>query len=304
MTDFSGGFNNDPYLSDNSTNEWNTDGQNNGLRLTIVNALDDDWQVEFQSAVYDWENGDPDALTLTTSKVDVDSSCSPINGVMKVCNGNYGETGWLGINGIITTQRTGIIQNSVAKMNEYYLSNAGDAERQYTMCHEIGHGFGLPHTDENFDNADLGNCLDYTRNPENNLHPDDSNFARLVSLYGRVVTTSGRRLLLRGSAGAGSNMDDMDMNMDMDMDIAAPRIPADEEDSTSTPLNPRLLSAYQKAMVDLEQDMFTTDHHYAGEQSPSSSGWRLLESHRRGRKFERNLGEGFMLHVSVLHPLR
>ena len=51
-------------------------------------------------------------------------------------------------------------------------------------CHEIGHGFGLPHTDENFNNPDLGNCMDYTSRPQNNLHPDASNFARLRSMYG------------------------------------------------------------------------------------------------------------------------
>lgn len=262
LTDFGGGFNNDPYLSDNSTSRWNNGGRQNGLRLELVNACDDSWQVEFHKVVYDWDNGDPDALTLTTTRVDVDHSCSPMDGVMKVCNGNYGETGWLGINMIISNERTGI-RNSVAKMNEYYLKNAGEAARQYTMCHEIGHGFGLPHTDENFDNTDLGNCLDYTRHPEHNLHPDYSNFARLESLYGLVS----RRFLLRS--------------------------PGSDNARAHPPLNPRLLSASQEAMVELEQDMFTTNY----------GGWRLLESHRQGRKFGRYLGEGYMLHVNVLHPL-
>ena len=52
-----------------------------------------------------------------------------------------------------------------------------------TMCHELGHGFGLPHTDENFHNKDLGNCLDYTVNPENNLHPGAINLDRLRDMY-------------------------------------------------------------------------------------------------------------------------
>lgn len=55
----------------------------------------------------------------------------------------------------------------------YYLS----------FCTEIGHGFGLPHTDENHNNQDTGNCLDYTNNPENNLHPGQVNFNRLASAY-------------------------------------------------------------------------------------------------------------------------
>lgn len=46
-----------------------------------------------------------------------------------------------------------------------------------------GHGFGLPHTDENPNNSDLGNCLDYTNWPENNQLPGEVNFARLRSIY-------------------------------------------------------------------------------------------------------------------------
>ena len=47
-----------------------------------------------------------------------------------------------------------------------------------------GHGFGLPHTDENFYNKDLGNCMDYTNNPEANKSPDESNYKFLFELYG------------------------------------------------------------------------------------------------------------------------
>ena len=50
-------------------------------------------------------------------------------------------------------------------------------------CHEIGHGFGLPHTDENFVNENQGNCLDYTMRPESNMHPGDVNFYKLLSMY-------------------------------------------------------------------------------------------------------------------------
>ena len=48
---------------------------------------------------------------------------------------------------------------------------------------KIGHGFGLGHTDEVFDNADTGNCLDYSHNPGANLHPGQVNFERLQQMY-------------------------------------------------------------------------------------------------------------------------
>lgn len=125
----------DPFVGnsvgDNSTSEWESRaGQ--GLSLEIQNSLDDTWTAIFEQAVSDWDNGDPDALTLTTRTISVDRACSSVDGVMKVCNANYGETGWLGLNELLLLDR-GIIVSSVAKMNEYYLLNSNEAERQYTM---------------------------------------------------------------------------------------------------------------------------------------------------------------------------
>ncbi|CAJ1966254.1 unnamed protein product [Cylindrotheca closterium] len=180
----------DPSVGDNTTYEWEND--KNGLSLEVYNALDDTWQGEYEIAMGDWENGTPDSLTLTSTKVTVDRACTPVDGVMKVCSGNYGETGWLGINELIILNRR-TIKNSVAKMNEFYLLNADADKRRYVMCHEIGHGFGLPHTDEQFDNRDLGDCLDYTNTPRNNLLPGEVNYNKLQVLYG-TVGGGGRKL--------------------------------------------------------------------------------------------------------------
>jgi hypothetical protein len=54
------------------------------------------------------------------------------------------------------------------------------------MFPQLGHAFGLAHTDENFYNSNLGNCLDYTNRPETNQKPDESNFKSLQQLYGDV----------------------------------------------------------------------------------------------------------------------
>lgn len=76
----------DPYVGDNTTNAWKNSG--NGLSLELLNALDDTWQSEFTVAVSDWENGDPDTLTLSVTSGSVDNACKTVNGLMKVCNGN------------------------------------------------------------------------------------------------------------------------------------------------------------------------------------------------------------------------
>lgn len=138
------------------------------------------------------------------------------------------------------------------------------------MCHEIGHGFGLPHTDENFHNADLGNCLDYTNRPKNNLHPDESNYKRLQSLYGVVGgatekdTGKNRRLRSQNS-----------------------------EKSVSAIFTPELKAKYDQAISELEQ--IWRDPH------SSNSGWRLLSEHPRGGDFVRNLDEEHILEVHMLY---
>jgi hypothetical protein len=165
-----------------------------GLTLELLNALDDSWQTYFEQAVYDWESGSPDALSLSTSNVTAESECEQVDGVMKVCNGNYGDTGWRGINEILLNGNDRIV-SSAAKMNEYYLtSTTSSNDKQYTMCHEIGHGFGLPHTDENFLNSALGDCLDYSSNVAKNLKPGQVNYDKLVKAYGVVGSLRGLRL--------------------------------------------------------------------------------------------------------------
>jgi hypothetical protein len=43
--------------------------------------------------------------------------------------------------------------------------------RQMVNCQEIRHTFGLEHQDEDFYNANLNTCMDYTTDPRSNQHP-------------------------------------------------------------------------------------------------------------------------------------
>lgn len=49
--------------------------------------------------------------------------------------------------------------------------------------HEVGHGFGLPHTDEDPYNQNQGNCLDYTKEPAENMYPGGVNLSKLKNMY-------------------------------------------------------------------------------------------------------------------------
>lgn len=193
---------------------WKRSNVDGGLTLNIVNALDTEWYTYFDVAVSDWDNGSPDALTLSSEVANApDPDCAMIEGVLKMCNGDYGNTGWMGINEVLKFQDE--IAGSTGKMNDYFFksSSFGDhAKRQYTMCHEMGHGFGLPHTDTTMWNRNTGNCLDYTNRPKKNMRPGQINYDRLAKVYGTVgnTTASGSNTASTGSsssnnANSGSN---------------------------------------------------------------------------------------------------
>ena len=88
-----------------------------GLQLDIINALDSDWYPYFNLAVSQWDNGTPDCLTLTTSIST--PGCRSVEGKLLVCNDDFGDTQWNGINEVVLVND--LITESVAKMNEYYL---------------------------------------------------------------------------------------------------------------------------------------------------------------------------------------
>jgi hypothetical protein len=171
---------------------WKGSTGSGGLTLNIINALDTQWYTYFDTAVSDWDNGSPDALTLTSEVASApDPDCTMIDGVLKMCNSNYGNTDWIGINEVI--EYDGQLAASVGKMNDHFFGTVSlddHAKRQYTMCHEMGHGFGLPHTDTAMWNRNTGNCLDYTNRPRSNMRPGQFNYDRLVAVYGTVDNTT------------------------------------------------------------------------------------------------------------------
>lgn len=174
-------------------NEWNNKGK--GLTLSVQNGCSNDWDQYFTQAISDWSGSD--ALKLSTTKLNSqDLDCTAKRGKMIVCNNYFGITGWTGLNEVYFEGSK--IAASVAKMNESYLNKASTSEKQYVMCHEIGHGFGLPHRDERINNPDLGTCLDYTTKFDLNKQPDEVDFQHLRDMYGTIPTR--RRVLREESA--------------------------------------------------------------------------------------------------------
>ena len=99
----------------------NGEAEGNGLYLAVLNNLasGSDWDSYLQTAIGDWENGTPDAVTLSLRTMsEYDPDCRAVKRAMKVCNGNYGPTDWRGVNQILLQDN--YIVTSLAKMNDYY----------------------------------------------------------------------------------------------------------------------------------------------------------------------------------------
>ena len=105
-------------------------------------------------------------------------NCKATAGRVEVCNSTYGNNGWLGIASISITGGTHITQGTV-KLNDTYFNTAQyntPAWRNLVTCQEVGHTFGLDHQDENFNNPNLGTCMDYTNDPSTNQHPNQHDY--------------------------------------------------------------------------------------------------------------------------------
>jgi hypothetical protein len=248
-----------------------------GLTLQIVDNLANgsDWDDYFRAYVEEWDNG-TDAVTLNIRTTSYDPDCRGVLRAMKVCNGNYGPTEWNGVNLILV--KDGYIISSIAKMNDYYLEGTNEAQRKFTMCHELGHGLGLGHSDENFQNTDTGNCMDYTNTPENNLHPDEYNFKILDELYGSAVGNG----TVAESRSTRRMTDEEERAMEGQFDAYAACL--------SDPIE------VSSKMIQHSRDSQSRD-------SPSESSdcglWRLLDKTDTAEHHERILGNGYTIRTKL-----
>jgi hypothetical protein len=119
--------------------------------------------------------------------------CKATQGQDEICNNTYGNTGWLGVATIWLASGTLHITQGTVKVNDTYFNTSTyntPAWRNLVMCQEVGHTFGLDHQDANFNNANLGTCMDYTNDPSTNQHPNQHDYAELVTIYSHLDSTT------------------------------------------------------------------------------------------------------------------
>lgn len=115
-------------------------------------------------------------------------------------------------------------------------------------------------SDEDFNNKDLGNCMDYTNNYDASKHPDETNYEYMADLYGSAGGRRQRQLVsLRSRIIQGA---------------------------------PKHIKAKIKEVVTkLEQRLDDNAH---------EDGWSLLHRNRHGEEHEMQVGEDYTVRVHML----
>lgn len=160
----------------------------NPFTLKLGDNVSQAWDAHLALASDDWSTSSSSVLVATPVPGQTNpKNCRATSGRVEVCSSKYGNNGWLGLAQIWVSGSH--ITKGVAKMNDSYFTTTTyntPAWRQLVMCQEIAHTFGLDHQDENFYNANLGTCMDYTADPDgppSNEHPNTHDFDQLALIY-------------------------------------------------------------------------------------------------------------------------
>jgi len=158
----------------------------NPFTLKLGDNLSSAWDSYLGTTSIDWSLSSVLDTTIvpggTTAR-----RCRATSGRVEVCNASYGNNGWLGLAQIWVSG--GHITQGVTKVNDTYFNTTTyntPAWRNLVMCQEVGHNFGLDHQDENFNNTNLGTCMDYTSNPDPNQHPNQHDYEQLETVYAHL----------------------------------------------------------------------------------------------------------------------
>lgn len=192
---------------------WNlSTAQTEIAPLQIAKNITPEWDASLTIAATDWNQ----SVLKNTVIIGTNNraTCTPTPGRIEVCNHTYGENSWLGIAQVWAYRgKEAHIAQATTLLNDTYFSLPQyntTAWRQMVMCQEVGHTFGLAHQDENFNNTNLGSCMDYTSDPtgtldtngtSNNEHPNPHDFEMLKSIYAHLNDASGN---VKGGGKGGS----------------------------------------------------------------------------------------------------
>ena len=162
----------------------------NPFTLKVGDNVSSQWDVYLDEAISDWSKSNVLDLTKVTGGTRP-RNCRPTTGQIEACNAKYGNTGWLGVAQIWISGSH--ITQATTKVNDTYFDTPTyntPAWRRLVMCQEVGHTYGLDHQDEDFNNPNLGTCMDYTNDWSTNQHPNQHDYDQLAAIYAHTDSTT------------------------------------------------------------------------------------------------------------------
>ena len=160
-----------------------------------------DWKAHLAQTSTAWNS--PQKFNTTTPLMTAivagqsGKRCRAVAGTTQVCNGTYGNNGWLGLATIYLASGTLHITQGTAKMNDTYFNTSfynNPNEREHVMCQEVAHTFGLDH--QSTDGSSLNTCMDYFSNTGANATstlstaPNAHDFEELNIIYAHLDSTT------------------------------------------------------------------------------------------------------------------
>jgi hypothetical protein len=189
-----------PAFANHSWGGYHWARTSNPFTLKVGDNVTSQWDGILNTTISDWSQST--VVDLTKVAGQATGRCKGTSGRDEVCNGTYGNTGWLGVASISVTGGTHITLGTV-KLNDTYFNTSTyntTAWRNLVSCQEVGHTLGLDHQDTNFNNANLGTCMDYTNDPSTNQHPNKHDYDELVTIYTHLDSFTTISALLPGGA--------------------------------------------------------------------------------------------------------
>lgn len=164
------------------------------------NLTSADWKGHLRSSSTNWNSptsfGAKSTPLLTAIVAGPGGKrCRAVAGTTQVCNGTYGNNGWLGLASINISGDH--ITQGTAKMNDTYFNTSNynnPNEREHVMCQEVAHTFGLDH--QSTDGSSQNSCMDYFSNTGANAgstlstKPNAHDFDELTIIYTHLDSTT------------------------------------------------------------------------------------------------------------------